>query len=273
MPDPHRVHRSRLDFARQASAPAVPPTGAERFYVNLSGALRQLSADGTDAAAGGGGGVTQQDIDDAIAALVDSSPAALNTLNELAAAMGDDASFATTVTNALAGKQPLDSDLTAIAALTTTAYGRSLLALANQAALQSEAGAIAHTFAEAIMSGDTALGTTLFGNDLMSLSLAAGIWRVDWKVAFSAGTAPATVKAVLQNDAEDTIYDADEGTASSSGYRESGIHGWAFVDLAATTTIKVSASRTNDNAATAIRNGGDATGNRLTKLSAMRVAD
>ena len=37
--------------------------------------------------------------DAAITALVDSSPGALNTLNELAAALGDDASFSTTVTN------------------------------------------------------------------------------------------------------------------------------------------------------------------------------
>lgn len=42
----------------------------------------------------------------AIAALVDSSPDALNTLNELAAALGNDPNFATTMTNALAGKQP-----------------------------------------------------------------------------------------------------------------------------------------------------------------------
>ncbi|HGX0697443.1 phage tail protein [Escherichia coli] len=48
----------------------------------------------------------------AIAALVASSPAALDTLNELAAALGNDPNFATTVTNALAGKQPLDSTLT-----------------------------------------------------------------------------------------------------------------------------------------------------------------
>lgn len=40
----------------------------------------------------------------AIASLVDTSPAALDTLNELAAALGDDANFATTMTNALAGK-------------------------------------------------------------------------------------------------------------------------------------------------------------------------
>lgn len=45
----------------------------------------------------------------AVAALVDSSPAALDTLNELAAALGDDAAFSTTVTNALALKAPLAS--------------------------------------------------------------------------------------------------------------------------------------------------------------------
>jgi hypothetical protein len=45
----------------------------------------------------------------AIAALVASSPAALDTLNELAAALGNDANFATTMTNALALKAPLDS--------------------------------------------------------------------------------------------------------------------------------------------------------------------
>lgn len=45
----------------------------------------------------------------AIAALVDSSPGALDTLNELAAALGDDPNFATTMTNALALKAPLAS--------------------------------------------------------------------------------------------------------------------------------------------------------------------
>ena len=42
-----------------------------------------------------------------IAALVDSSPSALNTLNELAAAIGDDANFSTTVTNSIATKLAL----------------------------------------------------------------------------------------------------------------------------------------------------------------------
>ena len=45
--------------------------------------------------------------DTAISNLVDSSPGALNTLNELAAAINDDASFSTTVNNNIATKLPL----------------------------------------------------------------------------------------------------------------------------------------------------------------------
>ncbi|MBB0411556.1 phage tail protein [Escherichia coli] len=48
----------------------------------------------------------------AIAAMVGSAPAALDTLNELAAALGNDPNFATTMLNALSGKQPLDNTLT-----------------------------------------------------------------------------------------------------------------------------------------------------------------
>ncbi|MFV2219362.1 prophage tail fiber N-terminal domain-containing protein [Escherichia coli] len=52
-----------------------------------------------------------------LAALVDSSPEALDTLNELAAALGNDPNFSTTVINALADKQPLNDVLTAISEL------------------------------------------------------------------------------------------------------------------------------------------------------------
>lgn len=41
----------------------------------------------------------------ALTLLVDSSPSTLNTLNELAAALGDDANFSTTVTNSIAAAQ------------------------------------------------------------------------------------------------------------------------------------------------------------------------
>lgn len=57
----------------------------------------------------------------ALASLVASAPTALDTLNELAVALGNDPNFATTMTNLLAGKQPLDATLTSLAALTGTA--------------------------------------------------------------------------------------------------------------------------------------------------------
>ncbi|EGI4456666.1 TPA: prophage tail fiber N-terminal domain-containing protein [Escherichia coli] len=77
-----------------------------------------------------------------LAALVGSSPEALDTLNELAAALGHDPNFATTVTKALAGKQPLNDVLTAVSQITPeentlpyfSAEGRILLAQLSEKA-------------------------------------------------------------------------------------------------------------------------------------------
>ena len=58
--------------------------------------------------------------DNKVAALVDSAPETLNTLNELAAALGDDANFATTITNKIAGKADVNHTHNSA---TTTANG------------------------------------------------------------------------------------------------------------------------------------------------------
>lgn len=47
-------------------------------------------------------------VDDEITDLIDNSPSALDTLNELAAALGDDANFSTTVTTALGNRLRID---------------------------------------------------------------------------------------------------------------------------------------------------------------------
>ena len=53
------------------------------------------------------GYATQSYVTSAISSLIDAAPAALDTLNELAAALGDDASFSTTITNSIASKLSL----------------------------------------------------------------------------------------------------------------------------------------------------------------------
>jgi hypothetical protein len=74
---------------------ATYPSLTEVSYVKgvTSGIQSQLDAK-----------ATPSDISTAISNLINSAPGALDTLDELAAALGDDANFASTVTNALAGK-------------------------------------------------------------------------------------------------------------------------------------------------------------------------
>jgi hypothetical protein len=86
------------------------------------------------------GAATPADVAAAIAALVNAAPGTLDTLNELAVALGNDANFAATITAALAGKQPLHADLTAYNALTKTPYGLALMALADAAAGRTALG-------------------------------------------------------------------------------------------------------------------------------------
>ena len=65
---------------------------------------------------------TDDAIGNAISNLIDSSPANLDTLNELAAALGDDANFSTTVTNSIATKMPQGQQRTDINALINGAH-------------------------------------------------------------------------------------------------------------------------------------------------------
>jgi acid phosphatase family membrane protein YuiD len=76
------------------------------------------------------------------------------------------------IDTAVTGKQPVDSDLTAVAALTTTSFGRSLLELANAAAGLSAIGAAAASHSHPI-SDVTNLQTTLDAKQPLDSDLTA----------------------------------------------------------------------------------------------------
>ena len=81
--------------------------------------------------------------DTAVANIVDSSPAALNTLNELAAALGDDENFSTTVTNSIATKAPLASPaLTGTPTAPTASTGTNTTQVATTAFVKAEIDAL-----------------------------------------------------------------------------------------------------------------------------------
>ena len=87
---------------------ALLNTNAGSFFSNGSGLLVNGVTATTQSASDNSTKVaTTAYTDTAISNLVDSSPSTLNTLNELAAALGDDANFSTTVTNSIATKMPL----------------------------------------------------------------------------------------------------------------------------------------------------------------------
>ena len=105
--------RTALQTALQANIDAEALTGANGRAA-LSTRLDSLELDP----------VTKTYVDTAVSNLLDAAPTALDTLNELAAALGDDANFATTITNSIAAVQAdvdqneADAD-TAIAAVAT----------------------------------------------------------------------------------------------------------------------------------------------------------
>lgn len=89
---------------------------------------------------------TRSYVDTAVSNLVDAAPGTLDTLNELAAALGDDANFSTTVTNSLALKAPLaDPALTGTPTAPTAATGTNTTQIATTEFVQQELDALRAT--------------------------------------------------------------------------------------------------------------------------------
>lgn len=126
-------------------------------------ALTDGTASGTQAAVGAQWNISQNNLDGAVIGPVSSVASNLVSFSGTTGKVVADSGFSTDSDGALAAnsatrlptqsavktyadtKQPLDADLTAIAALTTTTYGRAFLALADQTALMGLLAAASET--------------------------------------------------------------------------------------------------------------------------------
>jgi hypothetical protein len=178
--------REQADAELQADAAAAQATAdaaLPKAGGTLTGPLTLAGDPATNLQA-----ATRQYVAAQIAALIDGAPGALDTLKELADKLGSEATAIEALTAVVTGKlaassnladlvdavaaranlglgsaathpvgdfQPTDADLTAIAALSTAPFGRSLLELANAGAGLTALGAAAasHTHAEADITG------------------------------------------------------------------------------------------------------------------------
>ena len=97
----------------------------------------------------GKGYQTASQVQSAISALVDSAPETLNTLNELASALGDDPNFATTVSNQIGNKADKNHTHTAsqVSGLATVATSGSYNDLSNKPTIPSLSGYATQTWA------------------------------------------------------------------------------------------------------------------------------
>jgi hypothetical protein len=170
------------------------------------------------------GYATQTYVNTAVSNLVASSPAALDTLNELAAALGNDASFSTTVSTALGNRLRVDINTQGLTA-TQKGYGRTNLGvvigtdvqawdgdLDAIAALAATSGFLKKTAANTwsldtntyitgnqtiTLSGDiTGSGTTSISTALSNTGVTASTYKsvtVDAKGRVTAGSNPTTL--------------------------------------------------------------------------------
>lgn len=150
----------------------------------------------------------------AVTAVIDGAPGALDTLNELAAALGDDQNFATSVTNSLSGK--LDISTASATYLTQAAYASASPNFATDAELASAivtASAAAVAYADALTTADVAENTNLYFTDERAVNSGSSTYILQ------------TNQQTIINSASAAAY------ASSSAYTDSEINALTTNDI------------------------------------------
>jgi len=242
---------------------------ADALKLNLSGGTMSGNiAMGTNKVTGLGtptdtaDAATKGYVDTSIANVIDAAPAALNTLNELAAALGDDANFSTTITNSIATKLPLAGGTMSgnIAMGTNSITGMADPTLAQDAATKNyvdTADALKLNLSGGTMSGAIAMGTskiTGLGDPTANQDAATKVY-VDTqdatKLSLSGGTMTGAID-MGANKITTTYTPTDNADLTTKTYVD-GILGSATAAAASAAAAATSAS----NAATSETNAGN----------------
>ncbi|MBM3911252.1 MAG: hypothetical protein FJ356_06345 [Thaumarchaeota archaeon] len=169
--------------------------------------------------------------------LIASAPAALDTLDELALALGDDANFATTVTNSLAAKAPLASPtFTGTVAITGTTKIQQILEKATVSATAATGtinydvltnGAVTYYTSNA--SGNWTLNIRGDGSNTLNSVMSTGESLTIAFLVTNGGTA--YYQSALQIDGNAVTPKYQDGTSISSGNTSS-------IDVYSITVVK-----------------------------------
>ena len=265
------VVNGTVDFTSTAllnvSDPTAPQHAATKSYVDTSDALKLNLTGGTmsgDITMGGNtvtglatpslstDAATKGYVDAEVSALVDSAPGTLDTLNELAAALGDDADFSTTVTNSIATKLPLaggtmTGDITMGAnAVTSTATPATNDTLTRKGYVDTQ-DALKLDLTGGTMSGAIAMGTskiTGLGDPTAAQDAATKTYvdtQRDTRLALSGGTMTGAID-MGANKVTTTYTPTDNADLTTKTYVD-GILGSATA--AATSAANAATSETN----------------------------
>jgi hypothetical protein len=200
--------------------------------------------------------------DAAVAALVDAAPETLNTLNELAAALGDDASFSTTVSTSIGLKAPLESptftgtvagitkSMVGLGDVDNTADSAKPVSTATQTALDLKSPAASPTFTGTVTLPQGKLtggSTTVSANTATTVSTVAlaDFTTMEYTVSIKQGSKVRSSKVLVQTDG--TTVDSVEHSILETGGAMTGINVTAAVSStnAILTVTITDASSTN----------------------------
>lgn len=149
----------------------------------------------------------------AVANIVDSAPSALDTLNELAAALGDDANFSTTVTNSIAGKVALSGSGQTIAD-----SGNLTLDVAGEINLDADGGKVR------LKDAGTEIGRIVLDNN-QDLEIVSSVNDKDLKLRGQDNGSTITALTLDMSDAGKANFNSSLSVSNDSSRTLSGVSG------------------------------------------------